>query len=604
MKLKVALGQIRVKTGKIQHNVEMMIAMISQAKNQGADIIVFPEMCVSGYFLGDRFYDDALCQYIEKMNEVIKECAKDIIVVWGNLSRSLNNTTFIGHDGRKGLFNSVFMAQNQTYVVRENGLTYPWVKSQYLNYHIFEDARYFMSATDIQLKATLDVYSPFVVEVRGEKIKLGLETWGDFINVSPTSPTQQWVARGVDSIITAAAIPWALSQKDIIYHNICAHAALTEKLPSFVVVNLVGMQNNGKNIIGFDGGSLIIDKQLQKIVCANDEFNPECVMKTTTKANSRSKRLQGLINALKCFDEEMFPHAPKWVVGLSGGLDSSIVACLLVLALGHQRVVGVNLATRYNSQTTISNAQKLARTLAIDYHECSIEPLVEATLSVCNTLGFNLETSLAQENAQARIRGHVLSSVASSVNGIVVNCSNKVEATLGYATLYGDTIGAIAPLADCTKVVLFELAHEINNEFKQEVIPYNLIGKRSAHGYTFEVAPSAELKEKHIDPMKWGYHDILVAKLCAYPSFQLKQFKQHVLAGSLNDEHLKYWLLTYGLWDDKVAFTQDLAWFEKCFNNTVYKRIQMPPIVFTDYGALGADFREVQGTFEEEENEV
>lgn len=601
MKLKVALGQMRVKTGQVQHNVDVVRAMISQAKLQGADIIVFPEMCVSGYFLGDRWYDDALCHLLENMNDTIKNYAKDIIVVWGNLSRSINNTSFLGQDGRIGRFNSVFIAQNQTYVARENGMVYPWIKSHLLNYHIFDDARYFMSSEELKNELHLDLYSPFVVSVKGEKIKLGLETWSDLIDLnSKLNPTKQWMARNVDMIITAAAIPWAMSQKDVIVTTVRAHTYPELKTPSFVVVNAVGIQNSGKNVIGFDGGSIFINATRQQTVRASDDFKPALVMETTPIESGKSKRLQGLINALQCFDEEMFPNKPKWVVGLSGGLDSSITASLLVLAIGSHRVVGVNLATRFNSRTTIANASKLAQALNMEYREGSIEPLLEATMTACNTLGFPLDTSLAQENAQARIRGHVLSSVASSINGIVINSSNKVEATLGYATLYGDTIGAIAPLADCTKVQLFELAHEINAEFKQEVIPNNLIGKLGESGYVFEVAPSAELKEKQVDPMKWGYHDILVSKLLSYPSFQLKQFKQQVLEGTLKDEQLRFWLSAYGLLADKTAFTQDLAWFENSYKHTVYKRIQMPPVVFTDYGALGSDIREVQGNFEEE----
>jgi NAD+ synthase (glutamine-hydrolysing) len=194
----------------------------------------------------------------------------------------------------------------------------------------------------------------------------------------------------------------------------------------------------------------------------------------------------------------------------------------------------------------------------------------------------------------------LLSSIASSVGGVILNNANKVETALGYATLYGDTIGALSPLGDCTKVQLFDLANEINTLFQDEIIPKNLIGQLTEKGYHFDLPPSAELKEKQVDPMKWGYHDALVSKLTLYPGFQIHEFEKKVLTNTLDDETMAYWLRIYGLDQDLEAFKADLQWFKKSVSQGIFKRIQMPPIVLISRGAFGYDYREVQGTFEEE----
>ena len=603
MKLKIALGQMRVKSGHIEANVATMIAMIHEARQAGKDIIIFPEMCISGYILADRYNDFAFLKYAESMNEVIKNLAQDIIVVWGNIALSINDNSIRGHDGRFGRANAVYIAQNQTYVPRENGMSYPGVKTLLPNYRIFDDSRYFLSALDLQNTFGLDFYSPFIVSVNDQTYRLGLEVCEDLWSQDYAfNPTLTWVSHHVDMIINVSASPWTLNKESSRFKALAYHAKQVTNFPWFVYVNQVGFQNNGKNVIGFDGNSMVVDPHLNVIIQANDDFKQALVFESKPNDWFQTKLMTGLIEAIRCFDEEVLPFKPKWIVGLSGGLDSSIGATLLTMALGHERVLGVNMATQYNSSQTISNAQVLAKKLNIKYAEGSIEPLVEMTHQVSETFGFQLSSSLAQENAQSRIRGHLLSSIASSVGGVILNNANKVETALGYTTLYGDTIGALAPMGDLTKVQLFELAKDINTYFNDEIIPHNLIGVLSDEGYSFDLPPSAELKEKQVDPMKWGYHDALVTKLTQYPGYQLAEFEKSVLNHTLNDETMKHWLTVYGL-TDLNAFKKDMQWFKKNVNQAVFKRIQMPPIVLISRGAFGYDYRETQGYFKEDSHE-
>jgi len=603
MKLKIALGQMRVKSGHIAANVATMIAMIQEARQAGKDLIVFPEMCISGYIIADRYNDLEFLKYAESMNEVIKSYAQGIIVVWGNIALSINNTTIQGHDGRFGRVNAVYIAQHQNYVFRENGMSYPGVKSLLPNYRVFDDSRYFLSALDLQKTLGLDFYSPFVLNIHNKTFHLGLEVCEDLWSTDyDVNPTLTWISNDVDIIINVSASPWTLNKETSRFKALANHAKQSTKFPWFVYVNQVGFQNNGKNIIGFDGGSMVVDPNLNVTIQGNDDFKQALVFESKQNNWVQSKLMTALVEAIRCFDEEILPFKPKWIVGLSGGLDSSIGATLLTIALGNERVLGVNMSTQYNSNQTISNAQILAKKLNIQYAEGSIEPLVEMTHLISENFGFPLSSSLAQENAQARIRGHLLSSIASSIGGVILNNANKVETALGYTTLYGDTVGALALMGDLTKVQLFELAKEINTYFNDEMIPSNLIGVLRDNGYFFELPPSAELKEKQVDPMKWGYHDALVTMLTQYPGYQLAEFEKSVLNQTLKDETLKQWLKIYGLTDVNM-FKNDIKWFKDNVNQAIFKRIQMPPIVLISRGAFGYDYRETQGSFEEEKHE-
>lgn len=604
MKLNIALGQIRVKAGHIQDNVNAMLDMIQEAKQAGKDMIVFPEMCISGYILADRYNDQAFLSYAYSMNQKILEQSEDIIIVWGNIGLSIHDESIKGHDGRFGRFNAAYMAYQKQYVLRENGDSTPQVKTLLPNYRIFDDARYFLSSLDLKHKYSLNFFSPFIVTIKDETYRIGLEVCEDlWSNDYDVNPTLNWVNAGVDLIINVSASPWTLNKESSRFKALKHHHQQTQSFPYFIYVNQVGFQNNGKNVIGFDGGSMMLDPSLQPLLQGNDDFKAECVMTNHPNNAIQSKLLSGLIEAVKCFDEEVLPFKPKWIVGLSGGLDSSIGATLLTLALGKERVIGVNMATQYNSQATISNAQALAKKLGIRYSEGSIESLVQLTHEVSEAFGFELTSSLAQENAQSRIRGHLLSSIASSVGGVILNNANKVETALGYTTLYGDTIGALAPLGDCTKLQLFELANELNALFNDEIIPHNLIGQISDKGVTFELPPSAELKDEQVDPMKWGYHDALVRLMTEYPGFQLSEFEKQVKTHSVSDQNLAFWLKVYGFDQDFEAFNKDIQWFKRSVNQAVFKRIQMPPIVLISRGAFGYDYRETQGMFEEESHE-
>ena len=201
--------------------------------------------------------------------------------------------------------------------------------------------------------------------------------------------------------------------------------------------------------------------------------------------------------------------------------------------------------------------------------------------------GYPQAEGLALENIQARLRGHLLSSFASMEGGVIVNNGNKVEAALGYCTLYGDAIGALSPIADCTKVQLFDLAKQINAAFNREIIPANLLPQTQDGCLIWEFPPSAELKDDQRDPMKWFYHDWLISKLTEYPSGQAEEIMEDYLSGQAQSSEVGRWLTYYGL-DDPRAFIDDLEWVLRTMQGAVFKRIQFPPLIMISRGAFGA----------------
>ena len=353
-----------------------------------------------------------------------------------------------------------------------------------------------------------------------------------------------------------------------------------------ICANPVGMTNAGHKVLAYDGASFAIGENGVR-TSLSDRFEEDFVVAGCNTGEARAqqapisdKTLDALVKTMRRFDQEVLGGRSKWVIGLSGGLDSSVVAALLTIAFGPDRVVGYNLATRYNSLATRTNADKLASALGIAYRKGSIEEVVEATRRCAEAYGYDrtATSGLVLENIQARVRGHMLSTFAATEGGVVANNGNRIECALGYATLYGDAIGALAPIADLTKVELFDLARAINASAGRELVSENLLPVETEEGLIWDVAPSAELSSGQRDPMKWFYHDWLISELldvCAgNPLPIMESYRdESLLAGPVGK-----WVRFYGL-DDPAAFMEDLEGILKLMQRAAFKRIQAPPAI-------------------------
>lgn len=603
--MKIALGQINVQSGKISENIQSMKSMILEAKQKNADIIVFPEMSVSGYFLQDKWTDGEFVAFCQSQNETIKELSDGIGIIWGNISQMYGGQSFKGHDGRPARFNSAFFAFDKQWVSRPNSAWGQYVKHLLPDYRVFDDTRFFVDGLTLSQWTHEDVCEPFEFQKDGKTVKISLQICEDLWDHDYSfSPTAKAVEHQSDLIINISSSPWTRNKelsrsKQLAKH----HQNFSEKMPPFIYVNATGMQNNGKTVVVFDGNSTLYDRKGIQVDGCNDRFESECRVVDTQdeikdEAVTHNKLLLALICGIKEFDRQVFPFKPNWLIGVSGGMDSSISAALLTMALGNDRIIGVNMATKYNSDITINNAKTLCERLNIRYLASSIEDMVDSTLRTMSTFGYEEPyESLMVENVQARLRGHCLSTISSIEKAIIINNANKVETALGYCTLYGDTIGALAPLGDCTKMQLAQLGKEINDHFKQEIIPINLLPVIGDGVIEWQFAPSAELKDAQVDPMKWGYHDWLIQYLTEYPGFQVEKLMEDYLSGDIFNTEAGRWMMFYGL-DDAQKFIDDLQWVLSNIQNSVYKRIQMPPIIMVSRGSFGQDYRESQIRFQ------
>ena len=426
-----------------------------------------------------------------------------------------------------------------------------------------------------------------------------------------------WHRAGADLVINLSASPWTWQKNDK-RHRVVREAMARSPVP-FFYVNQVGAQNNGKNVLVFDGdtcgyrtgGSLAgrappwREAMLVFGGSAGSAENTGNTRNTVNIGNTGIAPEQTEIEAIHDAIVTGLRHLDhvrgcgnRYLIGVSGGIDSGVVACMLRIAFGPERVFAVNMPTRFNAGVTRENARSLCEALGVAYLSCPIEDLYRALSARIRAAGFEHEpgtyTRLVDENVQARIRGSdMLAGIAAKYGLVFTNNGNKTEVALGYATLYGDVNGAVAPIADLYKTQVFTLARHLNDTvFGREVIPRNLIDGG--------IVPSAELSEAQDvtrglgDPIRYGYHDALLRQLVEYRRHPLDLLEWY-RAGALperigwgDEDRLRAYF------PDARAFVEDLEWVAGQLRASCFKRIQAPPIIVLSKRAFGFDLRESQ----------
>lgn len=605
--MKIALAQIRVLPGQPERNFQNMVLQIKRAKEVGCSVISFPEMCISGYLLGDLWTDDGWCRDLVFYNEELRKLSQDILLLYGNLhwDPSLPNK-----DGRIRKYNAGFAFHNMKPVQHKSplppGVT---VKTLLPQYRIFDDARHFFSLLDLANELgypVTDLLHPFETVLDGSSYRFGLEICEDLwfkdyrYAGQPLNVTKVLVQNGAEQIFNLSASPWTYGKNAARDRRICEALEDCGKNVPFYYVNCTGVQNNGKNIVTFDGDSTVYGRNSEIVQAARGLFEEELVIHDTRMREKeiRKKELskvevktRACLEGIRGFDEIMGQTGFPFVIGISGGVDSALATSLLVLAAGKERVKAFNLPSQHNSPMTIASAENTAKKLGLKLSSLPIGKIVDAHLDMLGSFQLSI---LNRENIQAKVRGtSLLSNIAGILGGVMTNNGNKVEMALGYATLYGDVNGGLAPIGDLLKTEVFAMADYINREiFREEVIPQDLLPNLQMD---FNIPPTAELKPDQRDPMKWGYHDALLEHVMTYRRKSPEDFLSAYLEGSLAtmleiDPKL---LEKYGL-HNPAQFVEDLEWFFGCFRRGVFKRIQSPPVIILSRSSFGYDFRESQ----------
>ncbi|MBR1761421.1 MAG: NAD(+) synthase [Schwartzia sp.] len=610
--LRIALAQMRVVPGHPVRNTETMREFIADARKQNADLVIFPEMTIPGYLLGDTWEQTAFLEECEACGEEIIAASKGIAVMFGNVAidwKKKNN------DGRARKYNAFFTAKDGRLITPE-GMPYPFVVKTLLpNYRAFDDTRHFFSLQKLARElgaSTEKLLSPIRLSIRGTAYAVGCllceDGWSDDYELSPMKILGE--KERPDFFVNISASPFTLG-KNAKRHRVFSRRAAEAHAP-LLYVNNVGIQNNGKTVYTFDGANAVYDAAgvLRLSGAPYEEttqiFDLETIAGRPPVELPDEPEAAPIFRALS-YGVRLFLESigmQRVVVGVSGGIDSAVAAALYAKILPPENLLLVNMPSRYNSETTKTLARRLAENLGCRYVTVPIQSSVEHTIQQFETATvenlFNGTTerlsvsSFTAENIQARDRSsRVLAGLAAAFGGGFTCNANKAETTVGYSTLYGDQSGFLSALADLWKYQVYDLARYLNEAvYKREAIPQETIG----------IVPSAELSDAQDvdkgqgDPLCYPYHDFLFR---AFVERWQKATPQDILAwyaaGTLEKEIGCAPGLVAKIFPTAKEFIDDLErWWNQFSGLAVAKRIQAPPILAVSRRAFGFDHREAQ----------
>ena len=512
--IRVGIAQINSTVGDLSGNTKKIIQSIDQAKSLGVGLLTFPELAITGYPPEDLlFKPQFIKQNKESLNKII-ECSLDIALVVG----------FVDSDG--DIYNAAAVLYNRKLVGVYHKCYLP-------NYGVFDENRYFQAGKEC---------SVFTIYGIGMGITICEDMWYE------AGPAIVQAYAGARVLINISASPYHAG-KGLFRERMLATRA-SDSVAIVVHNNLVG----GQDELVFDGNSLIIDEKGEVIARGKQfeedfvvaDLDVESVFRSQLHAPRRRKETpwvrEKLGEATKIEVSSDYPSIAtpplsprrverldeiaeiyqalalgtrdyvrkngfeKVVIGLSGGVDSSLVASIAANALGAENVIGISMPSRYSSPGSKSDAEALAKNLGIEFKVIPIEKAFNSYLETLAEPFKNTQPDVTEENIQARIRGNILFALSNKFGWLVLACSNKSETATGYTTIYGDMAGGFIPLKDVSKTTVFELARYKNRQAGKEMIPVAVLAK----------APSAELRTDQKDTDTLPPYDILDPILKAY----------------------------------------------------------------------------------------
>lgn len=471
-----ALAQSHFLVGDISGNINKMRTLATQARDQGADVIVFPELALLGYPPEDLLLRPSLSQRVKAALSSLGD-VEDIVMIIG-----------YPHVDHHGTFNSA--------AILHNGQQKGFYHKQHLpNYGVFDERRYFDKGRNQVL-----------FDYKG--ITIGLLICEDLWQKEPIAALKE---QGADVVVSLNASPFE-ADKQAERKELLKERSRDNKLP-IVYVNCVG----GQDDLVFDGGSMVVQPNgdvaheaprfltqltLAKFDVASAKFDTQD--KAPLSLSTESEMYQALVVGLR--DYVNHSGFKGVIVGLSGGIDSALTLCIAVDALGADKVYAVMMPYEYTSQISLEDAQAQARRLNVSYTVCPIHDAVEGIRHTLAPLFNKSEPDTTEENIQARARGMVLMALSNKFGHLVITTGNKSEMAVGYATLYGDMAGGFDVLKDVYKTQVYELANYRNRLEDTPVIPERVITR----------PPSAELRPDQKDEDSLPDYDTLDTILSLY----------------------------------------------------------------------------------------
>jgi NAD+ synthase (glutamine-hydrolysing) len=510
--IRIALAQINPTVGDFTGNTTKIISSIEDARERGADIIAIPELSIPGYPPEDLLLKPQFTEANLKALDEVVAASKDIVTVVGFIDKTVD-------------------IHNAAAVICDGSLKGVYRKNYLPNYSVFDEYRYFAAGQSAPI---------FVLG----GVRIGVNICEDIWY--PGGPTQVQALAGAQIIINISASPYHAGKGRDRERMLATRAE--DNAVALAYVNLVG----GQDELVFDGQSMVIDERGQIIARGKlfeedliiADINTERVFKERLhdprRRQERIDIVSGGINVERiALRERTIDHKPggelfeksrdaaatpvtiaqevyralvvgtrdyvrkngfgSVVIGLSGGVDSALVSCVAVEALGSENVTCVFMPTRFSSSESSRDAQQLAKNLGVAYHVVPIEETFNQYLRMLKPVFNDTPMGIAEENIQARIRGNILMAFSNKFGSLVLSTGNKSEMSVGYCTLYGDMAGGYAVIKDVPKTMVYEICEYLNNRGSEPLIPE----------YIMTRPPSAELRENQKDSDSLPAYDIL-----------------------------------------------------------------------------------------------
>jgi NAD+ synthase/NAD+ synthase (glutamine-hydrolysing) len=483
--MKIALAQFNPTVGDFEGNAARIVSLATQAKERGADLAVFSELCICGYLPLDLLERPA---FIERNHETLKCIAMQMPL-----------PAIVGYAGRVERDRAGKSIANKAALIDEGRVVFEQSKMLLPTYDVFDESRYFQPGE-----------RQYVYGLDREQLGITIceDVWNDKMfwanPLYARDPVTELVAQGTSVLLNISASPYTIDKRTLRLQMLRSLARHHRR--PIVYVNQVG----GDDSLIFDGASIAVTPD-GRIAAQAKAFEEDVVLFDTVTGEGDiheqpddeiAYAYQALVTGTRDYVRKC--RFSKAIVGLSGGVDSAVVASIAVAALAGANVLGVSMPGPYSSEGSKTDAKALAHNLGIEFLSVPISEVFNAYSNVLTPLFGDRKPDATEENIQARIRGNYLMALSNKFGSMVLSTGNKSENAVGYCTLYGDMAGGLAVISDVPKMMVYELAEYINRE--RELIPQSTITK----------PPSAELRPDQKDTDSLPPYEVLDRILKAY----------------------------------------------------------------------------------------